>query len=240
MAKDAYDAQKAPIDALVAELATAGHRLAARRRTSRPAWPTCRNYAYRRTARTGGIGKYRPWTCPAEYLPTKGYKAAAFACEPGRQALRVGRGRTELYDCSGLTLAAWKQVGVYLPHNAAASAVDAYVSRADIQIGDLVFYYSDIHHVAIYVGDGKVMTRRRPATSSGWRIWTMAHPQHRPAGVAGAQAGVESDLRTAGPTSVPSSSIARITWWCGTVPTLSWARKRSCPNRAGAAGRSSP
>ena len=32
-----------------------------------------------------------------------------------------------------------------------------YVDRADLQIGDLVFYYSDLHHVAIYVGDGKVM-----------------------------------------------------------------------------------
>jgi len=32
------------------------------------------------------------------------------------------------------------------------------VRQADMQIGDLVFYYSDIHHMAIYVGDGKVMS----------------------------------------------------------------------------------
>jgi cell wall-associated NlpC family hydrolase len=32
-----------------------------------------------------------------------------------------------------------------------------YVDRADLQVGDLVFYYADLHHVAIYVGDGKIM-----------------------------------------------------------------------------------
>ena len=32
-----------------------------------------------------------------------------------------------------------------------------YVKRADLEIGDLVFYYSDLRHVAIYVGNGKVM-----------------------------------------------------------------------------------
>ena len=63
------------------------------------------------------------------------------------------------YDCSGLTLAVWKQVGVYLPHNAAAQRRSMpYVSRANLQIGDLVFFYSDLHHVAIYVGNGKIMT----------------------------------------------------------------------------------
>ena len=36
------------------------------------------------------------------------------------------------------------------------------VKRADIQIGDLVFYYSDIHHVTIYVGDGMVMSAPQP------------------------------------------------------------------------------
>jgi cell wall-associated NlpC family hydrolase len=58
-----------------------------------------------------------------------------------------------------LVLAAWKQVGVYLPHNAAAQRRSMpYVSRANLQIGDLIFYYSDIHHVAIYVGGGHAMS----------------------------------------------------------------------------------
>jgi cell wall-associated NlpC family hydrolase len=53
---------------------------------------------------------------------------------------------------------AWAQVGIYLPHNAAAQRRSMpYVDAADLQVGDLVFYYSDLHHVAIYVGDGKIM-----------------------------------------------------------------------------------
>jgi len=40
------------------------------------------------------------------------------------------------------------------------------VRRSDIQIGDLVFYYDDVHHVGIYVGDGHVMV----APQSGARV----------------------------------------------------------------------
>lgn len=61
------------------------------------------------------------------------------------------------YDCSGLTMAAWAQAGVSLPHNA-AEQYDAipHVSRSDIQPGDLVFY-ENLGHVAIYVGSGQII-----------------------------------------------------------------------------------
>jgi cell wall-associated NlpC family hydrolase len=62
------------------------------------------------------------------------------------------------YDCSGLTMAAWRSAGVLLPHNAAMQydAV-AHISRAQLRPGDLVFYYSPIHHVAIYIGSDRVI-----------------------------------------------------------------------------------
>lgn len=62
------------------------------------------------------------------------------------------------YDCSGLTSAAWRSVGVALPHNAAMQwdAVHR-ISRDSLKPGDLVFYYNDIHHVAIYAGEGKII-----------------------------------------------------------------------------------
>jgi cell wall-associated NlpC family hydrolase len=61
------------------------------------------------------------------------------------------------YDCSGLTLAAWRAAGVSLPHNAAMQwDVVAHIGRGSLQAGDLVFY-SDLGHVAIYVGSGKVI-----------------------------------------------------------------------------------
>lgn len=61
------------------------------------------------------------------------------------------------YDCSGLTLAAWRAAGVSLPHNAAMQwDVVAHISRSQLAAGDLVFY-SGLGHVGIYVGSGNVI-----------------------------------------------------------------------------------
>jgi cell wall-associated NlpC family hydrolase len=61
------------------------------------------------------------------------------------------------YDCSGLTLAAWRAAGVSLPHNAAMQwDATTHISRSQLAPGDLVFYES-LGHVAIYVGSGKVI-----------------------------------------------------------------------------------
>ena len=77
------------------------------------------------------------------------------------------------FDCSGLTKAAWAAAGVTLPHNAARQYSSmAHLARADLAPGDLVFYYSDIHHVAIYIGNGHghprtPYRRRRPRGRHG-------------------------------------------------------------------------
>jgi peptidoglycan DL-endopeptidase CwlO len=61
------------------------------------------------------------------------------------------------YDCSGLTLAAWRAAGVTLPHNAAMQwGVLPHISRSSLRPGDLVFYHN-LGHVGIYVGNGQVI-----------------------------------------------------------------------------------
>jgi peptidoglycan DL-endopeptidase CwlO len=61
------------------------------------------------------------------------------------------------YDCSGLTLAAWRAAGKTLPHNAAMQwDVVAHIGRGSLQPGDLVFY-DGLGHMGIYVGGGKVI-----------------------------------------------------------------------------------
>ncbi|MEU1604966.1 C40 family peptidase [Micromonospora matsumotoense] len=61
------------------------------------------------------------------------------------------------YDCSGLTLAAWRSAGKRLPHNAAMQwNATSRVSRGELRPGDLVFY-SGLGHVALYVGGGQVI-----------------------------------------------------------------------------------
>jgi cell wall-associated NlpC family hydrolase len=61
------------------------------------------------------------------------------------------------YDCSGLTLAAWRAAGRSLPHNAAMQwDATAHISRSQLAPGDLVFY-SGLGHVGIYVGGNQVI-----------------------------------------------------------------------------------
>jgi cell wall-associated NlpC family hydrolase len=156
--KTQYDTQKAPIDALVLELAAQDKDLATKKATIQGRLDELQRLRRAAYGSTGQTGSYRPWPCPATYAPTAGYTAAAFACAQAGKPYQWAAAGPNSYDCSGLTLRSWAQVGVYLPHNAAAQRRSMpYVDRANLQVGDLVFYYSDLHHVAIYVGDNKVM-----------------------------------------------------------------------------------
>ncbi|TDC51259.1 hypothetical protein E1212_12830 [Jiangella ureilytica] len=67
------------------------------------------------------------------------------------------------WDCSGLTKAAWAEAGVSLSRSSSAQINDgARVSKSQLQPGDLVFYYSPISHVGIYIGDGKIVHATHP------------------------------------------------------------------------------
>jgi cell wall-associated NlpC family hydrolase len=69
------------------------------------------------------------------------------------------------FDCSGFTMWAWSHAGVYLPHSSAAQYASLpHVAQSDLQPGDLVFFYSPISHVGIYVGGGSMI--HSPQTGS--------------------------------------------------------------------------
>jgi cell wall-associated NlpC family hydrolase len=62
------------------------------------------------------------------------------------------------FDCSGLTKWAWGRAGVYLPHQSRAQyGAVSHVSKDQAQPGDLIFYYSPIGHVGLYVGNGMMV-----------------------------------------------------------------------------------
>ena len=62
------------------------------------------------------------------------------------------------FDCSGLTSYAYRAVGVSLPHSSRAqSQMGQAVSRDQLQPGDLVFFYSPVSHVGIYIGNGQMV-----------------------------------------------------------------------------------
>jgi peptidoglycan DL-endopeptidase CwlO len=85
--------------------------------------------------------------------------AVQFALDQVGKPYVFGAAGPDSYDCSGLTMASWATVGVALPH----SAEDQYnygthVSLDQLQVGDLVFFYQPIGHVAIYIGDGMMVS----------------------------------------------------------------------------------
>jgi len=84
----------------------------------------------------------------------------------GAQALRFaltrrgdpyvwGAAGPDAFDCSGLVLWAYAQVGISLPHFTGDQwNMGVHVARADLEPGDLVFFYPDIGHVGLYIGNG--------------------------------------------------------------------------------------
>lgn len=74
------------------------------------------------------------------------------------------------YDCSGLTMWAYKQVGISLPHYTVSQyqAAKSHPSLSQAVPGDLIFFGSDMHHVAMYVGGGKMI--EAPHTGANVRI----------------------------------------------------------------------
>ncbi len=91
-------------------------------------------------------------------------KVIAYAVSrvPGGQYVR-GRSGPTAFDCSGLMLAAYRQIGISLPHSSRAqSRVGRAVSRSELRPGDLIFWYHPIHHVGMYIGNGKIVHARNP------------------------------------------------------------------------------
>jgi peptidoglycan DL-endopeptidase CwlO len=156
--KARYDSQKAPLDALVSQLTRTEADLAKQQKqidTSIKDLQALRLKAY---GTTGAVGNLRPAPCPYDYTGGPGVVAAKFACSQISKPYVWGADGPGSYDCSGLTMAAWAKAGVGLPHNAyQQSRRVTSVSRSQLRVGDLVFYYGDVHHVAIYVGGGWVV-----------------------------------------------------------------------------------
>jgi peptidoglycan DL-endopeptidase CwlO len=77
------------------------------------------------------------------------------------------------FDCSGLTSYAWRQAGVSLPHQSRAQfAATPRVPIDQAQPGDLLFFYSPISHVSIYLGGGQHV--HAPATGKTVSIGTVS------------------------------------------------------------------
>jgi cell wall-associated NlpC family hydrolase len=62
------------------------------------------------------------------------------------------------FDCSGLVVYAYAAAGIYLPHSSyMQSELGTPVSLSALLPGDLVFFYSPVSHVGIYIGNGQIV-----------------------------------------------------------------------------------
>jgi cell wall-associated NlpC family hydrolase len=105
------------------------------------------------------------------FLATRPGKVISLA----RQYLGVpyvwGGGSPKGFDCSGLVKYVYAKVGVNLPHSSRMMFnLGIPVSRANLKAGDLVFFFTPIAHVGIYIGNGKMInaTGTRVQISDVW------------------------------------------------------------------------
>ncbi|MBD3921830.1 C40 family peptidase [Paenibacillus sp. PR3] len=91
---------------------------------------------------------------------------------------------TAVFDCSSFTKRVFSKIGVSLPRDTKQQIkVGKYVSKSNLQVGDLVFFYSPTHHVGIYIGNGKIIHTygaggvKVSSITSGW--WSKYYNQAR-------------------------------------------------------------
>jgi peptidoglycan DL-endopeptidase CwlO len=158
-ALDRYTQARKPLDALRAQLTTQQADLAGKRTTIQTRigeLQKLRLAAYGASPRS--VGNLRPVPCPVEYYGDRGSRAALKACSLIGRPYVWGAAGPQAYDCSGLTMVAWASVGVALGHYTGWQWTEGVpVTRAQLRPGDLVFWYSDLHHMGIYVGGGWVV-----------------------------------------------------------------------------------
>ncbi len=96
----------------------------------------------------------------------RGATALAFARAQLGKPYQYASAGPNSYDCSGLTYASWKAAGVTLPRTSQAQyGVGRAVSKSELALGDVVFFYSGLSHVALYAGNGMVIHAPHPGSS---------------------------------------------------------------------------
>jgi len=170
-AKEAYEVEKADLDEIIDELAEMEEDLGDRAEKideeieeleERYDEALAEQQASATTDSGGGTSS-GSGSCPVSDPGGAAGAAVNFACAQVGKPYVWGSGGPDSYDCSGLTSAAWEQGGVSLPHNAAQQRnTVASVNRSDLRPGDLVFYYSDLSHVGMYIGGNQVVQASNP------------------------------------------------------------------------------
>ncbi|MFF4725359.1 NlpC/P60 family protein [Streptomyces mirabilis] len=100
--------------------------------------------------------------------PASGRAGAAFSAGQTKigSPYVYGASGPSSFDCSGFTSWAYAQAGVSIPRTSESQATigTRIYSQSDLQVGDLVFFFGDLHHVGLYAGNGQVLHAPRTGT----------------------------------------------------------------------------
>jgi cell wall-associated NlpC family hydrolase len=171
--------EKARSDALLAQMRQEAARQAAAASSTTAAASAVNDSGASTTTNATGVD---PGNVPVPDLPAASAGAAAAVAyakaQLGKPYVYAAAG-PDAFDCSGLTMMAWAQGGVSMPHSSFAQAtMFPRVSDSALQPGDLAIYYPDHHHVGIYVGGGMTISathtgdfvRLQPVFRSGFQF----------------------------------------------------------------------
>ncbi|MFB9234735.1 NlpC/P60 family protein [Plantactinospora siamensis] len=147
--RDRYNAEKQKLEQLVGQLAQQEAELAAKKKQI--------NAEIKRLTASLPKTVVKVSGCPTikGVVSSAASTAIRTACQQVGDPYVWGAVGPNSFDCSGLTQYAYKAAGISLTHYTGAQWQSGRaVSRADARPGDLVFFYSDVHHVGLYLGDG--------------------------------------------------------------------------------------
>jgi cell wall-associated NlpC family hydrolase len=121
-----------------------------------------------RTEQAQAVQSARGLLARAARTPGRAGIAIRFAIAQMGDRYVFGAAGMTTWDCSGLTMRAYRAAGVSLPHSSRAQyGYGKRISRGQLQPGDLVFFYSPISHVGIYIGNNLMIHAPRPGYAVG-------------------------------------------------------------------------
>lgn len=148
----------------------------------------------RQRAAAAAAASEPPASGPSPYANSTGNLSGTISASTGEAGVREaesqigkpyqwGGAGPDSYDCSGLMMWSYDQVGVHLDHWTGDQWNEgAHISRADLRPGDLVFFAyntsdpATIHHVGMYIGNGQMV--EAPYTGANVRISSYARPDY--------------------------------------------------------------
>ncbi|WP_328915608.1 MULTISPECIES: C40 family peptidase [unclassified Streptomyces] len=174
---------RARADAKLAALRTARTRLAERKQTVRTKLHEAQELLDRLTApqrasvdASEGAGPAARTTATRSHLrlpvvdvpapSARAAQAVAFAYRALGSPYVWGATGPGAFDCSGLTQAAWRSAGVSLPRTTYTQInAGTRVAQSQLRPGDLVFFYSGVSHVGLYIGNGQMIHAPHPGAA---------------------------------------------------------------------------